>query len=78
MARHKQMPGETYRIVGQDNSSATVEFSYLCPYCMNHTTVTKTYYSDFNLLETGLFYDALECGECGKTTDVRFVKANRI
>ena len=73
MPRHKQMPGMTYQVLSQDASQATVEYTYLCPYCMRKSTVQSVVYaSDYKRLETGGFYDALSCSKCGKTTDVRF------
>lgn len=78
MSRYKEMPGESYQIVEQDSSSATVEFTYLCPYCRNQATAVKTYYSDFEKLENGMFFDSLTCDNCGKTSNVRYYRSNRI
>ncbi len=78
MGRHKEMPGETYQIIDNDGQSATVEFTYLCPYCMSHTTSRKTYYSDIDMLERGGFGDNLECEWCGKIASVRFWSNCRI
>lgn len=67
------MPGMTYRVKAQDERQAAVEYTYLCPYCMRRSTVQSVVYpSDYERLETGGFYDALACSECGKTADVRF------
>lgn len=72
MQRRRQMPGMTYRVLSQDAYQATVEYTYLCPYCMRKATVRSLVYApDFERLETGGFYDALTCSECGKTADVR-------
>ena len=79
MPRHKQMPGMTYRILTQDECQATLEYTYLCPYCMRKATVQSAVFTpDYERLETGGFYDALACSECGKTTDVRFWRAMKI
>ena len=67
------MPGMTYQIVSQDASQATVEYTYLCPYCMRKATVQSAVFApDYDRMETGGFYDALACSECGKIADVRF------
>lgn len=79
MPRHKQMPGMTYQIISQDASHATVEYTYLYPYCMRKATVQSTVFApDYERLETGGFYDALVCSECGKTADVRFWRTMKI
>ena len=79
MPRHKQMPGITYRIVSQDAARATLEYTYLCPYCMRKSTVrSEVFASDFERLESGGFYDSLPCSECGKTADVRFWRTMKI
>lgn len=79
MPKHKQMPGMTYRIVSQDISRAILEYTYLCPYCMRKATVqSEVYPSDYERLETGGFFDALSCNECGKTADVRFWRTMKI
>ncbi len=79
MPKHKQMPGMTYRVISQNESQAILEYTYLCPYCMRKSMVqSKVYPADYARLETGGFYDALECSECGKTTDVRFWQAMKI
>ena len=79
MPRHKQMPGMTYQILSQDASQATVEYTYLCPYCMRKASVQSTVYPpDYDRLETGGFYDSLACNECGKTADVRFWRTMKI
>lgn len=79
MPKHKQMPGMAYRVISQNESQAILEYTYLCPYCMRKSMVqSKVYQADYARLETGGFYDALECSECGKTTDVRFWQAMKI
>ena len=78
MARHKQMPGRIYEIIQKDNKEAIVKCTYLCPYCNQETTDTITVPADgFGMLETGGFFEPLDCEHCGKTTDVRFYKGNR-
>ena len=79
MGRHKQMPGYSYEVVYQDDHEATVKYTYLCPYCDQDTTAQKTVYPDwFNLLDSGCFYDSLECEHCNKIADVRFFRNQRI
>lgn len=75
MARpHKQMPGRTYHITYNDDSTATVECTYLCPYCNQDTTSSFAANIDaFDLLERGVFFESLKCDLCGKVTDVRFM-----
>ena len=78
MPRHMQMPGMAYKIIRQDENEANVEYTWLCPYCGQVTTVQSIVYpSDYERLETGGFYDALVCEYCGKTTDVRFWRSVR-
>lgn len=70
---NKQMPGRTYEIISKDDYSATIEATYLCPYCNQEVQVQFTVYSDaFEIIERGGFFEPLTCGVCGKTTDVRF------
>lgn len=79
MHKNRQTPGMTYRVLSQNVSQAILEYTYLCPYCMRKTTVRSTVYpADYERLETGGFYDVLDCGECGKTTDVRFWRTMKI
>ena len=79
MPKHKQMPGMTYQVISQNESQAILEYTYLCPYCMRKSTVRSTAYStDYERLETGGFYDVLNCSECGKTADVRFWRTMKI
>ena len=79
MPRHKQMPGMTYQVISQDERQAVMEYTYLCPYCMRKATVQSVVYSpDYERLETGGFYDALSCSECGKIADVRFWRTMKI
>lgn len=79
MARpHKQMPGKTYQIF-YHGDSATVNCSYLCPYCEQDTTSSFEANSDvFETLERGGFFEPLRCELCGKVTDVRFWGSNKI
>ena len=79
MPRHKQTPGMTYQVISQNESQAVVAYTYLCPYCMRKSMVRSTVYpADYDRLETGGFYDALDCSECGETADVRFWRTMRI
>ena len=79
MAKHKQMPGMTYKVITQDAQQAVLEYTYLCPYCMRKSTVRSSVYPpDYERLETGGFFDALACRECSKTADVRFWRTMRI
>lgn len=79
MGRHKQMPGKSYSIINQTDQEAHVEFTYLCPYCMQDTNVQTTVNAvGFDALESGGFYEPLVCYHCNKTTDVRFWRSNRI
>lgn len=59
--------------------SARVEYRWLCPYCERQvSTQSAVYPADYERLETGGFYDTLECPSCGKTADVRYWKTTRI
>lgn len=79
MARpHKQMPGYTYHIDYHDDCSATVNCTYLCPYCNQDTTASFEAAADTSeLLEQGGFFEPLRCSQCGRVTDVRFWKSNK-
>lgn len=79
MARpHKQMPGRTYHITYNAND-ATVDCFYLCPYCNQATTSSFTVNPDaYEIVERGGFFEPLHCDLCGKVTDVRFWKCNKI
>ena len=79
MAEHKQMPGISYKVIMLDTQQAILEYTYLCPYCMRKSTVRSSVYPpDYARLETGGFFDALACSECGKTADVRFWRTMKI
>ena len=79
MPKHRQMPGQSYKILSQDEHCARVEYRWLCPYCERQvSTQSAVYPADYERLETGGFYDALECPSCGKTADVRYWKTTRI
>jgi len=79
MGRHKQTPGRTYEVLYQDDYKATVKCTYLCPYCNQETTAQITVHSDgFDLLNSGGFFEPLECKDCSKTADVRFWSNQRI
>lgn len=80
MARpHKQMPGRTYHINYYEDGSATVDCTYLCPYCRQNTT--SRFEVDSNVVdrvEQGGFFEPIRCDLCGKVTDVRFWQSNKI
>jgi len=79
MGRHKQMPGKAYTVINQTAQEAQVKFTYLCPYCMQDTTVQEIVKSDgFDALKSGGFYEPLVCEHCNKTSDVRFWLSNKI
>lgn len=79
MAKHKQMPGMTYKVITQDAQQAVLEYTYLCPYCMRKSTVRSGVYpTDYERLETGGFFDTLSCSECGQIADVRFWRTMKI
>lgn len=76
---HKQMPGKTYHINYHSDDSATVECTYLCPYCNQETS--SNFQANCNataLVEQGGFFESLHCDLCGKVTDVRFWQSNKI
>lgn len=80
MARpHKQMPGMTYHIVYHADRSSTVTCTYLCPYCKQDTSASFEATADAaDHLEQGGFFTPLQCSLCGKITDVRFWRGNKI
>lgn len=79
VGRHKEMPGRTYEVIYQDDNEATVKCTYLCPYCNEDATTQITVYSNgFDLLDSGGFFEPLECEHCNKTTNVRFFRNQRI
>lgn len=80
MARpHKQLPGMTYHVTYHRDHSATVDCTYFCPYCKQDTTASFEANVDASeLLEQGGFFEPLRCEICGKITDVRFWKNNKI
>lgn len=81
MARpHKQMPGESYHYYYDDELKVVVvDCTYLCPYCNEMTSSSfDTNADNIDLLESGGFFEPLTCDLCGKVTDVRFWKNNRI
>lgn len=80
MARpHKQMPGRTYHVVNHGDNSATVNCTYMCPYCNQNTTASFEANADAtDLFERGGFFEPLRCDQCGKVTDVRFWHSNKI
>ena len=79
MARpHKQIPGRTYHINYHGDGSATIECSYLCPYCNQDTTSSFEISADLTAqAEQGAFFEPLQCDLCGKITDVRFWKSSK-
>ena len=69
----------TYKVITQDAQQAVLEYTYLCPYCMRTSTVRSSVYPpDYERLETGGFFDALSCSECGQIADVRFWRTMKI
>lgn len=80
MARpHKQMPGETYHLNYHGDGTATVECTYLCPYCNQDTTASFEVDADAAArAEQGAFFEPLRCDLCGKITDVRFWKSSKV
>ena len=63
MARpHKQMPGMTYHMYCKQDTSASFE-----------ATADAA-----DQLEQGGFFTPLQCSLCGKITDVRFWRGNKI
>ena len=80
MARpHKQMPGRTYHINYHGDGSATIECTYLCPYCNQDTTASFDINSEaIEQAEQGGFFEPVHCDLCGNVTDVRFWKSNKI
>ena len=80
MARpYKQTPGRTYHINYHEDGSATIECSYLCPYCNQDTTAGFEVNADATAqVEQGGFFESISCDLCGRVTDVRFWKSNQI
>ena len=74
-----EMPGRTYHINYHGDGSATIECTYLCPYCNRETTSCFDVNSDTTVrLEQGGFFETLHCDYCGKAADVRFWQNNKI
>ena len=80
MARpHKQMPGKTYHINFHVDRSATVDCTYLCPYCNQNTTASfEANANTTEILEKGGFFESLRCDLCGKITDVRYYHDSKV
>lgn len=77
---NKKMHGRSFRIIYREND-AIGEYEYLCPYCDNVALVRKKYEKDekvYAILESGAFYEPLECDNCGSITDVRFLPNDRV
>ena len=75
---NKQMIGTAYHIIYHGDSTATVNCSYLCPYCKQKTATSFDAGSDaFPILERGGFFEPLTCDNCGEVTDVRFWSDNK-
>lgn len=54
MPKHRQMPGQSYKILSQDEHCARVEYRWLCPYCERQvSTQSAVYPADYERLETG-------------------------
>ena len=80
MARpYKQMAGISYHTIYQSDRSIKVECTYLCPYCNQYADDFFEVGEDLSSqLEMGGFFENLQCNHCGKRTDVRFWKCNKI
>ena len=64
-----------YEVHSKNDSFATVECSYDCPYCGADTGSYLTIYPDaYHLLENGGFYEPMKCTACGEKADVFFGK----
>lgn len=77
MEKFKQTPGMTYKVITQDVQQGILEYTYLYPYCMRKSTVS-VYPPDYERRDTGSFFNALVCSECGKTAAVRFWRTMKI
>jgi hypothetical protein len=54
-------------------------YTYLSPYCMRKSTVSSSVYlPDYERRDTGGFFNALVCSECGKTAAVHFWRTMKI
>ena len=79
MEKFKQTPGMTYKVITQDVQQGILEYTYLYPYCMRKSTVSSSVYPpDYERRDTGGFFNALVCSECGKTAAVRFWRTMKI
>ena len=79
MPTNRQQLGASYKILGQNENQAEVEYSWLCPYCGLKTKIRSIVYpTDYERLETGGFYDSLGCSLCGKSADVRFWRSMKV
>lgn len=79
MGREKGMRAYRYEVVYHGDHEVTLKCVYLCPYCKQETTAQQTVTSEwFDLVESGFFSAALECGHCNKTANVRCFGIDRI
>jgi DNA-directed RNA polymerase subunit RPC12/RpoP len=79
MEKIKGMRAEQYEVVYHGDHKATLKCVYLCPYCKEKTNTQTTVQPEwFDLVESGFFSVAVDCGRCNKTADVRFVGIDRI
>ena len=44
MPKHRQMPGQSYKILSQDEHCARVEYRWLCPYCERQVSTQSAVY----------------------------------
>lgn len=73
MGRHKEMIGTAYKIVSQDESGAIIDYTYFCLHCERDTTVRGSVSQEgLALVNSGAFYELLDCGYCGKRGSIRF------
>lgn len=69
----------TYKVITQDVQQGILVYTYLSPYCMRKSTVSSSVYlPDYERRDTGGFFNALVCSECGKTAAVRFWRTMKI
>lgn len=79
MGKIKEMPAYQYEVLYHGDREATLKCVYLCPYCKEETNAQTTVQPEwFDLVESGLFSSAMDCGRCNKTANVRFLGTTRI
>ena len=71
----KKMIGRYFSIIGDE-----VECTYLCPYCNEETTASFELMNEEQraLVTEESWFEELECGNCGKTSQVRFHQSMRV